>query len=81
MRERRVQCMVWHIVNLEVFAEIPEKIGIYEEHYVDEYSASNNHAHRIQSLSTLFIYFASRIFASDACRFVEPLPRSTVGPH
>jgi hypothetical protein len=61
--------MVWHIVKLEVFAEIFEKIGSYEGHSVDEHSALNIHAHWVQSLSILFTHLARCIFASAACRF------------
>ena len=67
MRQRHVKCMVWHIVKLEVFAEIFEKFGSYEGHSVDERSALNIHAHWIQSPSTLFTHLDRCIFASAAC--------------
>ena len=79
VRVRCVKCMVWHIVinNLKVLLKFLRKSAInYEEHYVDEYSALDNHSNRIQSLSILFTYFARRIFASAACRSVEPLRRT-----
>ena len=86
LREQRVKCMVWHIVKLEVFTEIFEKIGSYEGHSVDEHSTSNIHAHWVRSLSTPFTQLARCIFG--LCRlpvcvaiFSHPPAPTGAGPN